>query len=165
MDVANWVQYFNEVVAEAHRRIVGVIKPDGGLDFINQGTPTADYVDWTWVVCKRVPEDVVAGFGLTLKPDSLGLGFEFILTVFAHKGEERLGETNQTYWARFVDLEYPKYDSGRFKKELAEEIAFQLRRACEHVIMVAPRLGEISANRERIKAEMRVLNFTLHRAK
>lgn len=164
MDAANWAQYFNDIAVEVHRKTVSVIKPDGALQFVNQGAPTADCVVWTWRIYERIPEDVVAGVGLTLKPDPLDLGFEVILTAFAFRGEERQDQLEQTYWARFIDLEYPKYDSGKFKGELVEEIAFQLRRACEQVISVAPRLGEISANVERTKQELRVLNFTLHRA-
>lgn len=164
MDIANRAQYFNDIAVEAYRKTVGIIRPEGSLEFINHGHLTATCIDWSWRMLNKVPEDVVAGVCLTLKPDPLGLGFEVMLTVSAHKGEERLDQIFQIYWARFIDLEYIKYDSGKFKNELTEEIAFQLRRACEHLVMVAPKLGEVSVNTERIKGEMRVLNFTLHRA-
>lgn len=164
MDIATWAQYFNDIAVEAYRKTAGVIKPEGSLEFVNHGSPTADCINWSWGLWNMVPEEVVVGVVLTVKPDPLGLNSKVVLTISAHKGEDRQDQILETYWARCVDVEYIKYDTGKFKDELTEEIAFQLRRACEYLIRVASKLGEVAAGVERIRAEMRVLSFTLHRA-
>lgn len=164
VDVANLVQYFNEIIVEANRKTARFVMPERSLVFIVQGHPTSDRVEWSWRLMSRIPEDVVAGILLTMTPDPLGAGCVVVLRVSAHEGEERLNELLQIRWAMYVYLEDTKYAPKEFKDDLIQIVAFELSRACEYLVRVAPRLGEISVNKDRIEQEMKILNFTLHRA-
>lgn len=169
MDTYQWGHLFNDIVMEASKKTVAIF-PEGTLDLLGGASVQGLLLRWSWRLWNKIPDDVVAGLTLYVGPDSFRQGLTVVLQLGAHRGEDKKDKLELTYWSKFVDFADLKYDSlvynqekEGFKIRFADEMAFNLRRACDYILRVAPRLQEISANRAEIYGEMRSLSFSFYR--